>query len=561
MARALPDSSSLAQTQIGTPYYLSPEVCESRPYNHKSDIWALGCLIHEICTWSPPFPGKNLANLVNRIMNGKPEPFPKGKYSNQLQALVLRMLQKDSNQRPSASDLLLSLRSFKSSNSPVSSETASSSTTQVDLDEKSRITNEVSSAHAEVLSSSLDTSPAIGNLGSSSPQIKNSANKERLSSLFRKFASSSLSSESSQADSPSEHSSVLPSSSTPVKKSPHSYVIPSPLKPPPVTSQPLFLPHQASRLSSRTHRRNSQIQVPQATKTTKSSISGIPQSASSPVDQTKSPRRKSSSFRNEKEPFSVLTGSASSRALSDEAAVRKGSEPVTYQSRVLKDFSTSKTQSPSVSVPLLSSSCTVSQTGSDLNPEPSSKEVKSQRQGYYKNIQSPDIPTKSRTTSRLSAGSAMQPRDISSRRRSSHHFNPVQASMYMNSQIKEAEKNGTAMPKGVRPRISGSFSVSTKEVSRDLVGERLRRVNDNLSSPSTSQDASYFNRSQNLRNPKKPLEDSPMQKISDRLAASESSLSAPLQSSASYNSWRRKAWSNIQMLLRDGEKIGTMFPQ
>jgi serine/threonine protein kinase len=31
----------MSQTVVGTPYYLSPEICESKPYNAKSDIWAL----------------------------------------------------------------------------------------------------------------------------------------------------------------------------------------------------------------------------------------------------------------------------------------------------------------------------------------------------------------------------------------------------------------------------------------------------------------------------------------------------------------------------------------
>ncbi|OXB70380.1 UNVERIFIED_CONTAM: hypothetical protein H355_003496, partial [Colinus virginianus] len=40
----------LARTCIGTPYYLSPEICQNRPYNNKSDIWALGCVLYEMCT-------------------------------------------------------------------------------------------------------------------------------------------------------------------------------------------------------------------------------------------------------------------------------------------------------------------------------------------------------------------------------------------------------------------------------------------------------------------------------------------------------------------------------
>ncbi len=40
----------LARTQIGTPYYLSPEICQQKPYNNKSDVWSLGCVLYEITT-------------------------------------------------------------------------------------------------------------------------------------------------------------------------------------------------------------------------------------------------------------------------------------------------------------------------------------------------------------------------------------------------------------------------------------------------------------------------------------------------------------------------------
>lgn len=44
----------LARTCIGTPYYLSPEICENRPYNNKSDIWSLGCVLYEMTTLKHP---------------------------------------------------------------------------------------------------------------------------------------------------------------------------------------------------------------------------------------------------------------------------------------------------------------------------------------------------------------------------------------------------------------------------------------------------------------------------------------------------------------------------
>jgi NIMA (never in mitosis gene a)-related kinase 1/4/5 len=33
---------------VGTPYYLSPEIVSNKPYNFKSDVWALGVLLYEL---------------------------------------------------------------------------------------------------------------------------------------------------------------------------------------------------------------------------------------------------------------------------------------------------------------------------------------------------------------------------------------------------------------------------------------------------------------------------------------------------------------------------------
>ncbi|VDO61369.1 unnamed protein product [Schistosoma margrebowiei] len=50
IAKVLNHTLDLARTCIGTPYYLSPEICENKPYDHKSDIWALGCVLYEMTT-------------------------------------------------------------------------------------------------------------------------------------------------------------------------------------------------------------------------------------------------------------------------------------------------------------------------------------------------------------------------------------------------------------------------------------------------------------------------------------------------------------------------------
>lgn len=45
----------MLSTQTGTPYYASPEVWKDKPYDLKSDIWSVGCVLYELTTLNPPF--------------------------------------------------------------------------------------------------------------------------------------------------------------------------------------------------------------------------------------------------------------------------------------------------------------------------------------------------------------------------------------------------------------------------------------------------------------------------------------------------------------------------
>jgi NIMA (never in mitosis gene a)-related kinase len=51
-------------TQTGTPYYASPEVWQDKPYDHKSDIWSLGCVLYEMLTLLPPFRASSMQALA-----------------------------------------------------------------------------------------------------------------------------------------------------------------------------------------------------------------------------------------------------------------------------------------------------------------------------------------------------------------------------------------------------------------------------------------------------------------------------------------------------------------
>lgn len=59
--------SAMAKTQIGTPYYVSPELWKNKPYNAKSDIWALGCLLYEMITGKPPFDSNDMRGLARKV--------------------------------------------------------------------------------------------------------------------------------------------------------------------------------------------------------------------------------------------------------------------------------------------------------------------------------------------------------------------------------------------------------------------------------------------------------------------------------------------------------------
>ncbi|EAX08906.1 NIMA (never in mitosis gene a)-related kinase 3, isoform CRA_b [Homo sapiens] len=53
-ARLLSNPMAFACTYVGTPYYVPPEIWENLPYNNKSDIWSLGCILYELCTLKHP---------------------------------------------------------------------------------------------------------------------------------------------------------------------------------------------------------------------------------------------------------------------------------------------------------------------------------------------------------------------------------------------------------------------------------------------------------------------------------------------------------------------------
>uniref|UniRef100_F6WWK8 non-specific serine/threonine protein kinase n=1 Tax=Ornithorhynchus anatinus TaxID=9258 RepID=F6WWK8_ORNAN len=105
IARVLNSTVELARTCIGTPYYLSPEICENKPYNNKSDIWALGCVLYEMCTLKHAFEAGNMKNLVLKIISGSFPPVSLH-YSYDLRNLLSQLFKRNPRNRPSVNSIL-----------------------------------------------------------------------------------------------------------------------------------------------------------------------------------------------------------------------------------------------------------------------------------------------------------------------------------------------------------------------------------------------------------------------------------------------------------------------
>ena len=102
---AVPVTVQMVHTMVGTPYYMSPEMCRNEAYSFKSDIWALGCVLYELATLSHAFDAQSVHGLILKILRGTYPPLD-AQYSAALRALIAMMLHSDPELRPSARRLL-----------------------------------------------------------------------------------------------------------------------------------------------------------------------------------------------------------------------------------------------------------------------------------------------------------------------------------------------------------------------------------------------------------------------------------------------------------------------
>lgn len=95
----------LCMTQTGTPYYASPEVWRDMPYDAKSDMWSLGCVLYELVALRPPFRAEDMEGLYRKVLRGQYPRIPPH-YSQDLSEVLATLLQVNPRHRPSIDQLI-----------------------------------------------------------------------------------------------------------------------------------------------------------------------------------------------------------------------------------------------------------------------------------------------------------------------------------------------------------------------------------------------------------------------------------------------------------------------
>ncbi|TKA22824.1 hypothetical protein B0A50_07723 [Salinomyces thailandicus] len=97
--------NDFASTYVGTPFYMSPEICAAERYSHHSDVWSLGCIIYELASRCVPFDARSHVELVMKIKSGRLKALPQ-MYSPELSEVIKWCLRVNPGDRPDTAQLI-----------------------------------------------------------------------------------------------------------------------------------------------------------------------------------------------------------------------------------------------------------------------------------------------------------------------------------------------------------------------------------------------------------------------------------------------------------------------
>ena len=95
---------------LGTPAYMSPEQCEGKPVDVRSDLYTLGLIIYELCAGALPFPATPSIPAMLLAHVSQPPPDLATRAPNVppvLSRFVMTLLAKDSAARPADADAVI----------------------------------------------------------------------------------------------------------------------------------------------------------------------------------------------------------------------------------------------------------------------------------------------------------------------------------------------------------------------------------------------------------------------------------------------------------------------
>ena len=95
---------------MGTLPYCSPEVLRGQPYNYKTDVWALGCILYELVTSKRAFDEVIEDNLKHRILSTQVPVLPANQANfdsiADLRDIQVLCMHKNQEDRPTVRDIL-----------------------------------------------------------------------------------------------------------------------------------------------------------------------------------------------------------------------------------------------------------------------------------------------------------------------------------------------------------------------------------------------------------------------------------------------------------------------
>ena len=99
ISKELETMSRMAETNIGTPYYMAPEAWRGESYGEKADIWAIGWILYELTLLRKPFDADSVQGVFDKIIN-KPISLEGEKTDTDIKVLIYTMLEYDQKKRP-----------------------------------------------------------------------------------------------------------------------------------------------------------------------------------------------------------------------------------------------------------------------------------------------------------------------------------------------------------------------------------------------------------------------------------------------------------------------------